>query len=145
MNNITPHLCLNSKFWVSANYFICYENIDTGILTNKGFLLNGEEGWWKLKTGILLHCRISIWLYIELLTNLAQELAILHFNKKDIRMATYEMLFLIVQTSAELPQLTFHLAWITLLFEFSEVLLFRKEAMNILKFRKKLKASEEKG
>ena len=64
----------------------------------------------KYSLRILLHCRISIWLYIELLTNLAQELGILHFNKKDIRMAACEKLFLIVQTSSELPQLTFYLA-----------------------------------
>lgn len=54
----------------------------------------------KCYLGILLHCRISIWLHIELLTSLAHESGILHFNKKDL----YETLFLIVQTSAELPQ-----------------------------------------
>lgn len=34
-----------------------------------------------------------------------------------------------------------HLAWITILFVFSEILLLQKEAMKVLKFRKKLNQS----
>ena len=58
----------------------------------------------KCFLGILQPCRISIWLHVKLLTNLAQESGILHFNKKDIRMAAWEKFFLIVEASAELPQ-----------------------------------------
>lgn len=48
MNSITPLSCLNSKFWVSANYFICYENIDTRILAKRvSFLMEKKdnENW----------------------------------------------------------------------------------------------------